>query len=665
MSQSPPFLSTASSTPASRQGMENCIDELAEMARTEVPPSQFLVAALSRLKQFTAAELVRFWRRSANGAWEVSGQWPVEAATKTELAAEAEEISWLTETAQTKQVSTRKGPAGHNGDTRQAARTLCPVVHAGQTVGLFDVTHELEHHRDLSPDIVPFLRVISEITADFLSQAELRQLREARVQWQQWDQFSLALMRSTDLRELAATVANDGRLLVGCDRVTLLGQSGSSFSVLATTGVDQVEPRSNTVGSIASIAKMVAAENQSAWFNAAAPDAALDPAQIDAFTTHAGLTAARAVGIIPLPLDSSNAATKLVARRAVLAVEQFQDVSDFSTWRSRAELLANRTQPLLLAALDRESIPFFKTLQRWRHTAEQLNRSRLIVGMLFLATLAGLLVFIPAEYTVTGIAELVPDHRREVFASSSGIVDQLLVQHGDDVKAEQPLIVLRDPQLELELPRIIGEIDVVRERLKGVLAARLAGSTTPDAANRVRQLTSEEAELKERLESLNRQRNLVEEQQSALTLKSPIPGKVLTWDVSTLLSARPVERGHALLTIGDTSGPWVVEMRIADKDFGHVRRAQKRLKPDLDVDFLLASDPSHTYRGTIRDVAESTSLDDQLGISVLVTVAIEPHQISNPHAGTTVIPRIHCGRESIGYVWLHDLIDAVRTRLLF
>jgi hypothetical protein len=30
-----------------------------------------------------------------------------------------------------------------------------------------------------------------------------------------------------------------------------------------------------------------------------------------------------------------------------------------------------------------------------------------------------------------------------------------------------------------------------------------------------------------------------------------------------------------------------------------------------------------------------------------------------------VIARIHCGRRSLGYVWLHDLIDAVKTRWQF
>ena len=185
---------------------------------------------------------------------------------------------------------------------------------------------------------------------------------------------------------------------------------------------------------------------------------------------------------------------------------------------------------------------------------------------------------IPAEFTVTGPGELWPDHRREVFASTSGIVDQILVAHGDEVKPGQPLLVLRDPELESETPRILGEIATVNERLKGVQASRLVGGTGPDAASRARQLTADEEELKERLRTLERQRQLIEERREALTLRSPIAGSVLTWEVAQHLSARPVERGQALLSIGETSGAWIVEVRVADKDAGHLLRARQALR---------------------------------------------------------------------------------------
>jgi multidrug efflux pump subunit AcrA (membrane-fusion protein) len=659
MSQNAAITSSSSGIAATRQQMERCVDQLAELARTDVEAGKFFSEVLSRLRQNGVIEQARLWRPSMDGSWEVIRQLPADLPTTID----SELVSWLTDGAKTQQISTRAITDRDNGNNRLAARTLGPIVHTGQTVGFLDAVHPAGPNGGLTSDVVPFLRAICEITADYLSQSELRQLRQAQSQWQRWDKFSEGLMQSPDLAGLAATIVNDGRLLAECDRVTLLRQNNTPFETLAVTGVEQIESRSNTVRSIEKLAKLVASGNQSLWFNLQEPAEAVETPHRAELSAHAGLTGAKAIGLIPLPSTPTTAAP--LSNRAVLAVEQFQNVLDFPAWKLRAETLARRSEPLLLAAFERDGIPFLNTMQRLRRLPAWLRRPSFRLALLGALAAAGALTFVPGEFTVTGPAELVPDHRREVFASSSGIVEELLVQHGDDVNEDQPLVVLHDPQLALELPRIVGELDVVRERLKGVLSARLTGGSTPDSANRARLLASEEEELKERQQSLNRQRTLIEKQQAALTLRSPIRGKVLTWDVSTLLSARPVERGQALLTIGDTHGPWVIEMRIADKDFGHVRDAQKRLKRDLDVEFLLASDPSRSYRGTIRDVAATTSLDDQIGISVMVTVAIDSSQLSNPHAGTTAITRIHCGRQPIGYVWLHDLIDAIRTRLLF
>ncbi len=127
---------------------------------------------------------------------------------------------------------------------------------------------------------------------------------------------------------------------------------------------------------------------------------------------------------------------------------------------------------------------------------------------------------------------------------------------------------------------------------------------------------------------------------------------------------RPVERGQSLLTIGDTSGPWIVEVLVEDKDLGPLLKA-RQTTPDLAVDFTLAAEPGPVYRGQVYDVSHSTQTDD-LGLSyVRVLVRFDRTQMPQLRPGATVIPRIRCGPQPLGYVWLHDLIEAVRTRILF
>jgi hypothetical protein len=109
----------------------------------------------------------------------------------------------------------------------------------------------------------------------------------------------------------------------------------------------------------------------------------------------------------------------------------------------------------------------------------------------------------------------------------------------------------------------------------------------------------------------------------------------------------------------------VVELLVPDRRIGHVRAAREELQPDLEVSFILATDPSVTYRGRIADVALSAEVDDEQGNSVLVTVAIDRETIPALRPGASVVANVHCGRRAIGYVWFHEVLEFVQSRVLF
>ena len=139
-------------------------------------------------------------------------------------------------------------------------------------------------------------------------------------------------------------------------------------------------------------------------------------------------------------------------------------------------------------------------------------------------------------------------------------------------------------------------------------------------------------------------------------MRSPLDGQALTWNLQELLDARPVQRGQALLTVADLDGPWELELHVPDHRAGHVLAAREALRADLDVSFALAAEPGTVYQGHIEDVALSTELDEADGATVLVTVAFDRDEVQGLRPGATVMARIHCGRRSLGYVWLHDLV---------
>ena len=175
------------------------------------------------------------------------------------------------------------------------------------------------------------------------------------------------------------------------------------------------------------------------------------------------------------------------------------------------------------------------------------------------------------------------------------------------------------------------------------------------------ELAAEEEELKATLSGLAGQQAILDEQQHNLTIRSPIAGQAITWNLEQLLSARPVQRGQALLSVADLDGPWVLELQVADDRAGHVLAARETLTPDLEVDFLLPSDPGRKYRGRVIEVAPTTEVNAKQESSVLVTVAFDKNSVPALRPGATAVAHVHCGRRSLGYVWLHDLYDYVQS----
>ncbi|MGD0382570.1 MAG: HlyD family efflux transporter periplasmic adaptor subunit, partial [Thermoguttaceae bacterium] len=69
-----------------------------------------------------------------------------------------------------------------------------------------------------------------------------------------------------------------------------------------------------------------------------------------------------------------------------------------------------------------------------------------------------------------------------------------------------------------------------------------------------------------------------ETNEKELSIKSPISGQVVTWDMRNRLpNGRPVQRGQVLMRVADPSGPWQLELHMPEHRNGHVAEAQKEL----------------------------------------------------------------------------------------
>jgi hypothetical protein len=86
---------------------------------------------------------------------------------------------------------------------------------------------------------------------------------------------------------------------------------------------------------------------------------------------------------------------------------------------------------------------------------------------------------------------------------------------------------------------------------------------------------------------------------------------------------------------------------------------------DETVTFILATDPATKLKGRITEITKSAEIHGDEGNTVLIKVAIDKSQIKDLQAGATVTAQVRCGRRPLGYVWFHEIVSFIQSKILF
>jgi hypothetical protein len=216
--------------------------------------------------------------------------------------------------------------------------------------------------------------------------------------------------------------------------------------------------------------------------------------------------------------------------------------------------------------------------------------------------------------------------------------------------------------LELEIKRVVGDLQTQRQELESIMAERLQFSTIDRSSDqRASLLSASELSTREKIKSLEAQYQLLSQDNQRLTHRSPINGTVLDWDVDERLRNRRIRRGQRLFEIAQLDGPWHLELAVPDHRTGHVLEAISRNESGLQVDFVLENQPANTYRGVTRNVAQATQLIDGAPC-VLMEVDMDYRLLDDLRPNATAMAKIHCGRRSAAFVWLHEFYEELRRR---
>jgi hypothetical protein len=110
------------------------------------------------------------------------------------------------------------------------------------------------------------------------------------------------------------------------------------------------------------------------------------------------------------------------------------------------------------------------------------------------------------------------------------------------------------------------------------------------------------------------------------------------------------------------------EVEAADSALGEqLKNIPLDEPPDdrLEVSYILATEPGKVRYGTVTEIHRSAEIRGDEGNTVLIKVAIDKSDVPDPRPGATVTAQVYCGRRSLGYVLLHDVIAFIQSRVLF
>ncbi|MBC7816380.1 MAG: HlyD family efflux transporter periplasmic adaptor subunit [Planctomycetaceae bacterium] len=453
-------------------------------------------------------------------------------------------------------------------------------------------------------------------------------------------------------RRIALDLANEGAAALRVDRVSVLLAEESGFRLEAATSVNEINRRANASRAIEQLVFDVRRQGTALpWTSADEPP--------DAAKTYLQESGASRVRVEPLSAQPGS----WDAASAAIVLESFSNTPLNPDFDGVAEVCRHAATALANAAAH-ESQGLRNRLLSWKALAPS-RRTRTIAMSIVGVLLA--LILIPVDFELESRGQVQPARRRHIYAPADGVIRQVSVNNTAAVEEGATLAVMRNPDLDLEEQRIRGEIATSNARLAAIRATRVDHDRRSPTSTSAGQLAAEEEELKQTLASLSRQLEIVNRRVAELTLRSPIAGQVVRWDLIRSLESRPVRQGQLLMQVVDPAGPWQLELRIPDRHVRHVLAAQAAMKDAnrLSVRFLFHMSPTTTYSATLDDVHLATDLDQDGELSTLAKVTLNPKDIPDLRPGSSVIAKIDCGRRSLGYVWLRELLEFLQTRVLF
>ncbi|MCU0708818.1 MAG: biotin/lipoyl-binding protein [Pirellula sp.] len=676
-----------------KRQIRSLVNEVVELSKSNMPATEFYPAVLQRVVNALAAVGGAIWLLEGESGLRLAHQIQISPnlidAQNEEAIQHGRLLSRLVMQGRGELVPPMSSSlAEGEGNPTRFLLVTAPLQSPKQMVGLIEIFQRPDSAPDAQRGYLKFVEHMAKLISDWIKGHTLQEVSNRQELWQQSDQFARLVHDNLDLKDTAFTIANEGRRLIDCDRVSVAIMKHGKAKVIAISGQDSIENRSNTVQALNTLATRVVRSGESLWYDGSTED--LPPQIEEAIEDYVDISHGRTVTVLPIRqperqiegdvLAQRNESNEARVRRNIigaLIVEQIETQLSRPTLEGRVDLVYEHACRALSNAQDHSNIlfmPLWRFLDRglWIFRGSALPRTLAIMSLIGAAIAA--MFFVPLDFDLQGNGKLKATIERQVFAHTDGEVEQVLVDHGDQVQENQPLVIMKNAELAHQIEMTRGQLSQSQTQAYE-LKRLLNDNTRLTDADRIRydqDVKQAEQEVLNRAEELK----ILEKRKQDLQRLSPIQGIVTTWDVRKVLNARPVVTGQVLMNIADTEGPWEIEILMPEKrmrylDYGFATESKKDTegKEYLDVEIILRTAPETKYYGKLyRDgIGQRAELDSEDGAVVkLRCIPNDETMLAiTKRPGVQVMADVKCGKRSVAFVCFYEVIEWIRANVLF
>jgi hypothetical protein len=680
-----------------RRQINRLAEEIAQLSEMELAPAEYYDGFLQRLLTAIAAPAGAVWVRTPQGNLQLQYQirmsevgldrFPNSRQMHNELLRQVTMSGQPRMAPPQSSMGETEGNQVPPGNPTDYVILLAPIIYDKQVTGIVEVWQDPARGQDAMRGFLQFMMKMAGLAAGYTRNHQLRQMVGQQQVWVQLETFARQVHGTLNPTEVAYLIANEGRRLVEADRVSVALKQGFHPQVLAISGADVIEKRSNLVQLMRSLFETVMDWGEKLVYSGTKDDA-LPPKVLKALDLYLAESNSKFLVVMPLA-DERETSKKRKARSAVM-MESFETGADPEQKTARLEVIGRHATTALYNAAEYKRIPMrflWLPLAKVQDGLGGKAQAILYLVLTALTVLTAMMIFMPYPLKMDAVGRLEPEKYAMVYAQVPGQVKAIppRLTNGSRVAADEELILLYDQELDREITALQGEIDAARD-----FVTNLRGKTTTQEERT--QLQAQESVVFNKTTQLQRLRERYNADvrpghAGFFWIKAPMGGVILSPDFRTALENRPVKPNEPLLRIGAADlqnrklAEWRVKLNIPQKHIGQVYGAFKTNDPaeELDVDLLVRSEPTNRYKGKLRrdkiglQAENQRDANDEPEPVVVAWARVHGTDIPEEYRIPTrlilsdveITSRIRCGDRAMGYSLFYGVWEFFYEKVLF